>query len=156
MPILTDEKIKLSVVLSVIITVMLLFVLTIGGTVGASLQRCFSIYTEGTKTYAVVYTSGSTRYMEEATISGGSIEIDTTKQRVITSDDITYDIEVFEEVSVIRIESEAKLDAHPISMQKFFETIGSVFESLMDKIEEMVAKDEGSIPGTECQPTAGD
>lgn len=134
MPILSDQKMKLAVVQSVVITVILLFTLTIAGTIGADQQRSFPIYTEGSTTYVVVYTSGSTRFMEEATIKDGSIVIDTTKQRIITSDDISYDVEVFDEVSVIRIENAQKLEQHKISVKSIMETIGSFLETMKAKI----------------------
>ena len=148
MPILTDQKIKLAGVQFVALTVILLVTLTITGTIGANQQRIFSIYTEGSTSYAVVYTSGSTRFMEEATINDGSIVIDTTKQRMITSDDISYHIEVFEEVSVIRIDNTQKLEQHKISVKSIMETIGSFLEATLDKIGEVLSKNAECVPGT--------
>ena len=148
MSILTDQKIKLAGVQSVVITVILLFILTVAGTIGANQQRSFPIYTEGSTTYAVVYTSGSTRFMEEATINDRSILIDTTKQRIITSDDISYVVEVFDEVSVVRIENTQKMEQHKISVKSIMETIGSFLEATLDKIGEVLKKDAECVPGT--------
>ena len=148
MPILTDQKIKLAGVQSVVITVILLVTLTIAGRIGANQQRSFPIYTEGSTTYAIVYTSGSTRFMEEATIKEGSIVIDTTKQRIITSDDISYDVEVFDEVSVIRIDNTQKLEQHKISVKSIMETFGSFLEATLDKIGEVLKKDAECVSGT--------
>lgn len=148
MSILTDQKIKLAGVQSVVITVILLFILTVAGTIGANQQRSFPIYTEGSTTYAVVYTSGSTRFMEEATINDRSILIDTTKQRIITSDDISYDVEVFDEVSVVRIENTQKMEQHKISVKSIMETIGSFLEATLDKIGEVLKKDAECVSGT--------
>lgn len=148
MSILTDQKIKLAVVQSVVITVILLFTMTIAGTIGANQQRVFPIYTEESTSYAVVYTSGSTRFMEEATINDRSILIDTTKQRIITSDDISFDVEVFDEVSVIRIDNTQKLEQHKISVKSIMETIGPFLEATLDKIGEVLKKDAECVSGT--------
>lgn len=152
MSILTDKKIKLAIAQSIVITVVLLFVTTLTGTLTAKQQRSFPIYTEGSTSYAVVYTSGSTRFMEEATISDGTIVIDTTKQRVLTSDDISYDIKVFNEVSIIKIDNSLKFEQNTVSTESFFDKFGLFFESLLDKLEEAMDKNAECIPGTEHQP----
>lgn len=53
-------------------------------------------------TFAVVYQNGKTYYMEEATISGNKIEINTNKQRIVEANDFSYEIIEFEETKIIR------------------------------------------------------
>lgn len=154
-PILTDKKIKRVAILSVVMTVVLLLTMAAGGTLVAENQNRFPIYTDEATSYAVVYTSGSTRYMEEAVIQNGTITIDTTKQRIITSDDISYNMEVFENVVVIRNDDKQEKEQHILFTEDFSKTINSVFETLKTKLKEVFTKNEGSVSGTECQPTTG-
>lgn len=154
-PILTDKKIKRVAILSVVMTVVLLLTMAAGGTLAAENQNSFPIYTDGATSYAVVYTSGSTRYMEEAVIQKGTITIDTTKQRIITSDDISYNMEAFENVVVIRNDDKQVKEQHILFTEDLSKTINSVFETLKTKLKEVFTPNEGSVSGTECQPTAG-
>lgn len=104
--VLTDKNIKKATGYSIAITALLILIITISGTLNAERQQRFSIYNDGTTSYAIVYTSESTRFMEEAVIKDKTITIDTTKQRIITSDDITYTIQEFDEVVIKRIAGE--------------------------------------------------
>ena len=101
------------------------------------------------KLYAVVYTSGSTRYMEEAIIEDRTLIIDTTKQRVITSDDISYRMGTFDEVSVIRIDDADKIEQISFPISKVLNKIGSFFEALMNKIGEALTKNAECVPRVE-------
>jgi hypothetical protein len=145
---LSDKKLKLAAGQIIAVTVILLFMMSAAGTLSAEQKRSFPIFEDELGSYAVVYTSGSTRFMEEVAISDGIIVIDTTKQRVITSDDITYHNEVFDEVSVIRIEKAQKPEQHKISVKSIMETIGSILEATIDKIREVLIKDAECVPGT--------
>lgn len=147
--VLSDKKLKLVAWQIIAVTVILLFMMSAAGTMSAEQKREFPIFEDEFGAYAVVYTSGSTRFMEEATMSDGTIAIDTSKQRVITSDDISYHIEVFDNVSVIRIDDEEKIEQSKVSIDRLLDAIKGCFDALKTKIEEAMVDNEGSIPGTE-------
>lgn len=108
--VLTDQNIKKAAGYSLLITAFLVIIIAVGGTLSAEKQQRFQIYCDGATSYAIVYTSDSTRFMEEAVISDKTITIDTSKQRIITSDDIAYTIQEFEEVIVNRIDGEKDIE----------------------------------------------
>lgn len=146
--IFSDRIIKIAAFMSLVITTILLFALTIVGTLSAEQQRSFPIYKTDSASYAIVYTSGSTRFMEEATIKDGMILIDTTKQRIITTDDIAYTIEVFDSVSIIRIDDAQKNEQTVVSLESIIETISSIFETIKAEIGQVLAKDVAYVPRT--------
>ena len=152
---LSDKKLKLASWQIIAVTVVLLFMMSATGTMSAEQKRDFSIFEDELGSYAVVYTSGSTRFMEEVAISDGTIVIDTTKQRVITSDDISYHIEAFDNVSVIRIDDTEKIEQSKVSLDRLLDVIKDCFDALKTKIGEAMVDNEGSIPGTEYQPETG-
>lgn len=145
--IFSDKMLKLAAIQLTAVTFIILITMTITGTMSAKHQRSFPIYVDGTQTYAVVYTSGSTRFMEEAVIQDGVLEVDTTKQRIITSDDISYTIGVFEEVSVIKIDDELKI-AKNTDSNNAFKKIGSFIKTMWSKMGEVMTKDAECVPGT--------
>lgn len=150
--ILTDKILKSIMVYLSVGMVILLLSMSFIGTLSAEKTRSFPMYTEGTTLYAVVYTSGSTRFMEEAVIQDGTLVIDTTKQRIITSDDISYNIEAFDNVSVIRINGAQKIEPNAVSLKNILDKICDFFETLKTKIGEAMVENEGSVSGTEYQP----
>ena len=103
---LSDKMLKFAAGQTIVVTVLLLFTISLSGTASAKQRRSFPIYMDGTTSYAIVYIADSTVIMEEAILEDRTIIIDTTKQRILTTDDISYDIIVFDNVSVIKINSE--------------------------------------------------
>ena len=137
---LSDKSIKLGLAKIVFGAVLVLCIIVLAGTISASEQRSFPVYTDGTKTYAIVYFSGSTMFMEEATYQNGTITIDTTKQRIITTDDLTYDMLTFDEVIVRGMENIE--EAEP-SKSNISNKISSFFESLKLKFANGLNINEG-------------
>lgn len=103
---LSDKMLKFAAGQTIVVTVLLLFTISLSGTASAKQRRSFPIYMDGTTSYAIVYITDSTVIMEEAILEDRTIIIDTTKQRILTTDDISYDIKAFDNVSVIKINSE--------------------------------------------------
>lgn len=105
-PIFSDKKIKQAVSHAIFVTIFLLLMMPIIGTQSAKLQKEFPIYYEDTKTYAIVYTTGTTVFMKESIVEDGTIVIDNSKQRIVTTNDLSCEYVVFERVSVVRIEDD--------------------------------------------------
>lgn len=152
--VLSDKKLKLAAWQIITVTVILLFMMSSTGTVSAEQKRDFPVFEDEYGAFAVVYTSGSTRFMEEIAINDGTIVIDTSKQRVITSNDISYHIEVFESISVIRVDTIEDTDKTD-SKKSILETIESYVETLKSTIREAMIEDAECISGSQCQPEAG-
>ena len=102
--IFSDKMLKFATGQIIVGTVILLFTMSLTGTTSAKLQRRFPIYSDGATSYAIVYISDSTVFMEEAIEENGTLIIDTTKQRIVTSNDLSYDMVVFDDVLVIKNE----------------------------------------------------
>jgi hypothetical protein len=146
--VLSDKKLKLVAWQTMAGTMILLFMMSASGTMSAEQKREFPIFEDELGSYAVVYISGSTRFLEEATVSDGTIAIDTSKQRVITSDDISYHIEVFDNVSVIKVDDVENNEQRTVSLKSALETIGTYVEMIRTKIGEVLTKDAECVPGT--------
>lgn len=152
----SDKKLKLAIVQIAFIVVFLIFVLSFAGILSAEQKRCFPIYSDNSASYAIVYFSGTTVFMEEAVVQDGTITIDTTKQRIVTNDDLSYSLKVFENVIIIRNEEEsAANEKHTLNVKDMFRAVGSFVERIKTKIEEAIVENEGSIPGTEYRPEVG-
>ncbi len=80
---------------AIVITV---FTLAISGRATAQNQKEFSIYTDESGTYAIVYRADDTVILESAEVNGTVLSIDTSRQRVLTTDDLSYVVSVFETV----------------------------------------------------------
>lgn len=145
---LSDRKLKLAAGQVIAVTVILLFMMSASGTMSAEQKREFPIFEDELGSYAVVYISGSTRFLEEATIGDGTIAIDTSKQRVIASDDISYHIEVFDNVSVIKVDSVENNEQRTVSLKSVLEAIGTYAEMIRTKMGEVLTKDAECVPGT--------
>ena len=155
-PLFTDNKLKLAIVPIAFVMAFLVFILSFAGTLSAEQKRCFPIYSDNSAVYAIVYFSGSTVFMEEAVVQEGTITIDTTKQRIVTKDDLSYSNKVFEDVVIIRNEGElAASDNNTLKIKDIFRTAGAFFESIKTIIEETIVKNEENISGTECRSTVG-
>lgn len=151
-PLFTDNKLKLAIVPIAFIMAFLVFILSFAGTLTAERKRCFPIYSDNSTSYAIVYFSGSTVFMEEAVVQDGTITIDTTKQRIVTKDDLSYSNKVFENVVIIRNEGElASSENNTLKIKDTFRAAGAFFESIKTIIEEAIVKNEENIPGTECR-----
>lgn len=137
---LSDKKLKFAAGQLVAVTAFLLFLMSMAGTTSAEKIRSFPIYSDETATYAIVYTSDSTMFMEQAVIQDGTIVIDTTKQRIMTTDDISYDKVVFDDVHVIRIDDAEKVEQSPSLTQKALQAMGSFLKTIWIRIGEMISK----------------
>jgi hypothetical protein len=93
--------------------------------------------------------------MEEASYQGGTITIDTSKQRIITTDDLSYDMVSFDNEIINRTQNTQVLEDDTSAMKDIISGIGGFFEKISTKIKEVFTPNEGSVSGTECQPTAG-
>ena len=63
-------------------------------------RKNFSVVTEGDVQYAVIYKNKETCYLEEVHINGNEIEVDTTKQKIVPGDKLTYENIEFENVII--------------------------------------------------------
>lgn len=122
--VLSDKNLKLVAWQIIVVTVVLLFMMSASGTSSAKLKRDFPIFEDAHGSYAVVYINESTRFMEEASIKDRRIVIDTTKQRVIDSDDISYAIVTVDEVTVIRNDDQTS-EENSFSVKIIWEKIES-------------------------------
>ncbi len=97
----SNKKLKLALGQFLTATVVLIFLMTYSGTHAAKTKTSFPIYSDDSGVYAVVYNNGQAFIMESATIKESTITIDTTSQRILHSDDIIYEVTVFDEVEII-------------------------------------------------------
>ncbi len=140
-PLFSDKKMKLAIVPIAFVMAFLVFILSFTGTLTAERKRCFPIYSDNSTSYAIVYFSGSTVFMEEAVVQDGTITIDTTKQRIVTKDDLSYSNKVFEDVVIIRNEEElAASENNTLKIKDIFRAAGAFFESIKTIIEEAIVK----------------
>lgn len=130
---LSDKMLKFAAGQTVLVTIILLVVISLSGTASAKQKRSFPIYTEGTTSYAIVYVGGSTVFMEEAIQQDRTIIIDTTKQRILTTDDISYDIIAFDNVSVIKMDAAPKTNHSTFSVNDIVDVIESIFDAMKSK-----------------------
>jgi len=63
-------------------------------------RKSFSVVTEGDVKYTVIYKNNEAYYLEEVYINGDEIEIDTSKQKIIAGDNLTYENMKFENVRI--------------------------------------------------------
>ena len=75
-------------------------ILASSGKTCAEQKKEFPIWTDGVSTYAVIYNNGEQVVLEGITINGEYATINTSIQRVIVTDDISFVIQSFEEVRV--------------------------------------------------------
>ena len=108
--VLSDKKIKQAIVQIVLVTILMLFLMPVSGTSSAKIKDDFPIYTDEYGTYAIIYFGDSTVFMEKATVQDGTILIDTSKQRIVTTDDLIYHRVSFNNVVINRIEDIGELD----------------------------------------------
>lgn len=134
-PMLSDKMLKSAGWLIIAITVVMLFTMSMTGTMSAKQQRRFPIYTDGSTSYAIVYISDSAVFIEEAIEKDGTLIIDTTKQRIVTSEDISYDMVVFDDVSVIKNDDTLEFDRSEFSVKDVVDAVESFFETLKTKIQ---------------------
>lgn len=132
---LSDKMLKSAGWLIIAITVVMLFTMSMTGTMSAKQQRRFPIYTDGSTSYAIVYISDSAVFIEEAIEKDGTLIIDTTKQRIVTSEDISYDMVVFDDVSVIKNDDTLEFDRSEFSVKDVVDAVESFFETLKTKIQ---------------------
>ncbi len=102
----SDSKIKL--ILIQLIASMILFVvlISLSGTTAAQKQTQFPIYKDDQGAYAVIYNTGDALILESACIEDERITIDTSRQRVLKFDDISYQLITFEYVETIDVGGE--------------------------------------------------
>lgn len=146
----SDKKLKLASIQMVIVIVILLSSMSLTGTQTAERKNSFPIYTDGDVSYAIVYFRGTTVFMEKAIEQDDAIVIDTTKQRIVTKDDLSYDIKVFENVEIIRNNNEQNNnEKRELTVRDVVDAVGAFLERIKSKIGEAMVENEGSISGTE-------
>jgi hypothetical protein len=90
--------------------------------------------------------------MEEAVVREGTITIDTTKQRIVTNDDLKYILKVFEDVIIIRNEEDPVADeTKPLNFEEIARAISSFVETIKTKIEEAIGKMKGVYQETNAR-----
>lgn len=141
--VLSDKKIKMIAVQFVALTASLLFMMPIIGKVNAEQKRNFPIYTDGATSYAILYFNESTVFMEEVVIQDKTIMIDATKQRIVTTDDICYDIIVFDSVTVNKLEDTYNQKQKSFSVRDVIDAVGQVLDVVKSKIWESVNQNNG-------------
>lgn len=94
----SNDNIKALLIQICTTMIIMLFSCSIVGSQTASTCKKFPIYTCEGKTYAIVYTNGTTAFGQEASIDGNSIIINTARQKVMSAQDITFQISEFTEV----------------------------------------------------------
>ncbi len=102
---LTNKMIGKMVVQYLITVVACIMVLVNSGSNHAEQLREFKVWTDGSSIYAIIYDNGTQVIMEPINIKGDSAVIDTSSQRIIKSDDLSYEIYTFDAIEVIRSDS---------------------------------------------------
>lgn len=82
-----------------------IMVLVNSGSTNAEKLQEFRVWTDGFSTYAIIYDNGTQVIMEPINIEETSATIDTSSQRIIKLDDLSYDIYTFENIEIIRSDS---------------------------------------------------
>ena len=121
--IFSDKRVKQAIAQIVSVTILILFLVPALGTSSAKLKEDFPIYSDESGTYAIIYFSDSTVFMEEATVHDRTILIDTSKQRIITTDDLVYNSVSFDNVVINRIEDVDELDQNSFSIKDIINTV---------------------------------
>lgn len=98
----TNSAIGALVVQYFITVVACVFVLVSSGSRHAEDMHEFRVWTDGISTYAIIYDNGDQVIMEPIMIVGNNAVIDASVQRVVRTDDLSYEIYAFDKVDVIR------------------------------------------------------
>lgn len=101
----SNNKLKLALGQFLTAMIMLIFLMTYSGMHAAETKTSFPIYSDDSGVYAVVYNNGQSLVLEAATIEHNRITIDTSKQKILSSDNIIYEVLVFDEVETINNDS---------------------------------------------------
>ena len=67
-------------------------------------KKTFNVITESSKQYVIIYKDGTEYYLEEAKIVENTININITRQRILKSDDISYETIRFKKVKKVDLE----------------------------------------------------
>ena len=81
---------------SFILTAIILISMPVEGYFNARLSQTFLIITENERIEAVLFHGGDTYILEEAKIDENTIVIDTSKQRILKTDDISFEKRTFD------------------------------------------------------------
>lgn len=145
---LTDAAIKSAMASIITGLIFIVFLASFLGTLNAKVLRSFPMYTDGQTSYAVVYTSGSTRFLEEAAVQDEVLVINTAKQRVITSEDFSYSIETFDGVSVVETDEADEIEKDSMSIKKVVTAVVAFVKTMWTKIGEVFGDNAECIPRT--------
>lgn len=102
---LTNNAIGVMVAQYLVTAVTCIMVLASFGDRHAKELREFRVWTDGVATYAIIYDNGTEIIMESINIQGDSVVIDTSSQRIIKPDDLSYEIYIFDTIKVTRNDS---------------------------------------------------
>ena len=139
-PMLSDKSLKAGLTKFIIIIISLLFTMSAMGTITAKEKSTFPLYTDGTTLYAIVYFKGTTVFLEKASCQGDQITIDTSKQRILTTDDLSYNNVSFENVTVNRVNASRDLEQGSSSIKDFVDNLVSLFETIRVKFAEVLSR----------------
>lgn len=139
-PMLSDKSLKAGLVKLVITIITLLFMMSAIGTTSAKEKRTFPLYNDDTTLYAIVYFSGSTVILEEAFCQDDQITIDTSKQRILTTEDLSYNMVSFESVTVNRVNTSQDLEQGSSSIKDFVDNLVSLFKIIRVKFAEVLSR----------------
>lgn len=102
---LTNKTMGVMVMQYLITMFTCIMVLSSFGTRHAKELREFRVWTDGHSTYAIIYDNGTEIIMEAIEIQGNSATIDTSSQRIIKPDDLSYEIYIFETIKITENDS---------------------------------------------------
>lgn len=96
----TNRELSLFVIIYIILMMMISFIPMI--IASKPVNNEIPIIQGESSSYAIVYQLGNVYYMEEANISGTTIEINTNKQKILETKDVDYEVTEFETVRIIK------------------------------------------------------
>lgn len=112
---LTNKTIAMLIIQYVITIAACVFVVVSSGNRTANKITEFPLWTDGVSTYAVIYNNGEHIIMEGITLESENATIDTSVQRIVGADDISYEIRSFEKVYIVHHGGEDDAAERPVS-----------------------------------------
>lgn len=101
--ILTDSIIARAMAEGILLLMIVPVMLSWLGTEAATIKKEFQVVSDSSGTYAVIYNTGTEFIMEKAIIEEDSISIDTRIQRIISINDVIYEVLEFDSVQKIDV-----------------------------------------------------
>lgn len=98
--------------------------------------------------------SGTTVFLEEASCQDDQITIDTSKQRSLTTDDLSYNNVSFENVTVNRVNTSQDLEQGSSSIKDFVDNLVSLFETIRVEVAEVLSRIKALCSKSDFAPSA--